>query len=96
MLGMNFSCSATLAESPVHFPWCPPGVSMPAGGGAPSVYRVLPSVLQDNHHREAAPVALQPRPAKSGYAYGWFGSDPSHSWGRHFGVSKNYTQWTRR
>jgi hypothetical protein len=30
------------------------------------------------------------------YSYGWFGASPRHHWSRHFGTSRNYTQWTRR
>ncbi|MBM4003738.1 MAG: hypothetical protein FJ295_10690 [Planctomycetes bacterium] len=30
------------------------------------------------------------------YSYGWFGVSPRHHWSRHFGTSRNYTQWTRR
>lgn len=32
----------------------------------------------------------------NGYAYGWFGAISHGHWSRHFGTSRNYTQWTRR
>jgi hypothetical protein len=91
-----WGCDQSQAEHPVHFPWCPPASAPQVSSGIPNAYRVLPSVLQDKHHREEPPVALHPVPTKSTYAYGWFGSNPSATWGRHFGVSKVYTQWTRR
>lgn len=30
------------------------------------------------------------------YSYGWFGVKPKPQWSRHFGVNRNYTQWSSR
>jgi hypothetical protein len=30
------------------------------------------------------------------YAYGYFGATPSRHWRQHFGVQRQYTQWTLR
>lgn len=85
-----------MAAEPPVFPWgCPPATSLGASSSAIG-YHVLPRAP---HHAPGA-LPVQTLPAKPHYAYGWFGSDPnSHKnaqWGRHFGFSQNYTQWTKR
>ncbi|HAC89466.1 MAG TPA: hypothetical protein DCF63_02375 [Planctomycetaceae bacterium] len=62
----------------------------------PLYHSLTKAPLQDQHHAPPPPVAVQPLPEKRAYAYGWFGSNPSPTWGRHFGNSKGYTQWTPR
>ena len=84
------------AQQPMHFPWSnQSGLSMPTPESVNS-YHVLPSVLQERYHRTQVHSVLYSVAAKPAYAYGWFGSNPSPTWGRHFGSSKNYTQWSRR
>ncbi|MEZ6138080.1 MAG: hypothetical protein R3C53_24620 [Pirellulaceae bacterium] len=89
------TCSATTsvhAGEPIVFPWgC--NSSLAAGQSTHSsiVYRTLARAPDPRHQQ----VPLQPL-AKPSYAYGWFGSNPSVTWGRHFGHSQNFTQWTAR
>lgn len=78
------------------FPWgCPPPANARSAGSAVG-YNVLPRA---GHHAPGQ-LPVQTLPPKPAYAYGWFGSDPnSHKnaqWGRHFGFSQNYTQWSKR
>ncbi len=51
-------------------------------------------------HRPAATYGYYPGRAQEvtaqGYAYGWFGVSPRQHWSRHFGTSRNYTQWSAR
>ena len=84
------------AGQPFAFPWgCPPATHASPPGSAVG-YSVLPRAA--SHAPGELPV--QTLPSKPAYAYGWFGSDPnSHrnaQWGRHFGYSQSYTQWTKR
>lgn len=85
------------AQTAVAFPW---GASsgkhhQPAPyTGTPPVYRTLSKL--EGHHVTPQPSVLQPYPQQQAYAYGWFGSNPTPIWGRHFGTSKSYTQWTQR
>ncbi len=85
------------AQTAVSFPWG--GSSgkhhQPAPyTGTPPVYRTLGKL--EGHHITPQPVVLQAYPQQQAYAYGWFGSNPTPIWGRHFGTGKNYTQWTQR
>ncbi len=84
------------AEISVQFPWGNRSGGAPSTGPASSVYHVLPRAGHHLHHSTENPFEIRQQPTKSPYAYGWFGSNPSPSWGRHFGHSRNYTQWTRR
>ncbi len=82
------TCSVpnAVAQQPTQFPW----------GGQTNVYRVLTPTESSKKHAPKYPIQLESLPVKPGYAYGWFGRNPTPAWGRHFGYSKNYTQWTRR
>jgi hypothetical protein len=85
---LTFLSAATNLAEEISFPWgCPSPTATPI---APA-YQVLPPPA---HHAPQAPI--QTLPAKPGYAYGWFGSTPHPQWGRHFGFSQNFTQWSRR
>lgn len=87
--------SPAFAQSPVSFPWSCSKNSPPApppAGPAP-VYRTLGKV--SGAHVKPQPVVLQPLPAQEAYAYGWFGSNPTHTWNRHFGYFKSFTQWSQ-
>ncbi len=87
------AANCTLATDSVTFPWACPAPSHPAPSqNAHPGYQILPK--SNHHHRPLEPV--QPLPARPNYAYGWFGSNPTAHWGRHFGYSKNFVQWTRR
>ncbi len=46
--------------------------------------------------KEVPKLPVRTLPPKVPYAYGWFGTDPSANWTRHFGHQKAYTQWSRR
>ncbi|MFO0923331.1 MAG: hypothetical protein U0905_12670 [Pirellulales bacterium] len=62
---------------------------------SPAAYKILP---RPTHHA-TVPATQQPtlrvRPMQP-YAYGWFGTEASPDWSRHFGVKSAYTQWTRK
>ena len=89
-IGASVTLATDVTAQEVRFPWgCKPASAMQH---SPTPYRTLsPS---------ASPIsealAVQPLPPKTGYAYGWFGSNASPTWSRHFGTSQNFTQWTRR
>lgn len=81
----------------VCFPWgCDSGRPSQSvhSQAAPPVYKTLGKL--EGRHVPTQPVIQQPLPPQQIYAYGWFGSNPSPIWGRHFGNSKSYTQWTQR
>lgn len=84
------------AQTAVIFPWGgASGKHQPAPySGTPPVYRTLGKL--DGHNVTPQPEVLVPYPQQQAYAYGWFGSNPAPIWGRHFGYSKSYTQWTQR
>lgn len=94
-LGLD-SSSELRAQQPAQFPWGNQSAVAQGRRSSDNVYSVLPTVLQDKHHRQDAPAWLYPAPMKHAYSYGWFGSNPSHHWGRHFGNTRSYTQWSRR
>ena len=84
------------AEEFVAFPW---------GNGNGAGATLLPTQQLPQYRTLARPggsaatserVILNQLPEKATYAYGWFGSNPTPIWGRHFGHSKNFTQWTQR
>ena len=78
---------ATAEEIQVEFPW---GCESPENKLRQTPYQVLPK----RNSEATEPIhVLKP---KQSYSYGWFGSNPQPIWGRHFGHSRNYTQWTRR
>ena len=86
------TASAT-AQEPL-FPWCPPtGHSAPA---TPSRPNPPYQTLARPQHSTGQLEPVSELPAKKSYAYGWFGSNPTPAWGRHFGYSRNFTQWTQR
>ncbi|WP_145077376.1 hypothetical protein [Aureliella helgolandensis] len=83
--------SPCFAQSPHAFPWGhahQQAVPLPLPRMAP--YAVLATPLSD----EPLQRPYRPLPATPPYAYGWFGSNPSPQWSRHFGVSHSHTQWT--
>ncbi len=94
LVGCGLLCGASVqAAEPLCFPWGT-GTQVHTPTSPPVPHRVLSGQSTPNA------VAVEPLPPKSPYSYGWFGSDPnawknSH-WGRHFGYSHSYTQWTVR
>jgi len=48
------------------------------------------------HYQPGKPDAAMLDARTSGYAYGFFGVPPRSHSSRHFGVSRNYTQWSFR
>ena len=89
---VSVQATCLLADSPLHFPWShgckhtPPG---PSSATAP--YQVLTSP----RGQQQPYTTLQPLYPKPGYAYGWFGSNPTPQFTRHLGVQRNFTQWKR-
>ena len=93
LAGSSRLIAAEPVAGEVVFPWgraSPPAATAPQAAISP--YQTLPKI---NRH-QPLPVAIQELSQKSGYAYGWFGSNPAPNWGRHFGYSRNFTQWTSR
>lgn len=87
--------SSAWSQAPGDFPWGQPSSKSQQGfTGTPPVYKVLSKL--EGSQVSPQPVILQPYPQQQAYAYGWFGSNPTTIWGRHFGTSKSYTQWTGR
>ena len=97
-----------LAEQPVGFPW--PGAHQAKKHGNPQIgdpqsgiYRILPHAssglrgdLHPKSHSTLPPDSYQTLAEKTHYAYGWFGSNPTPHWGRHFRYTNDHIQWTRR
>lgn len=87
------------SAEPLMFPWGKATSKPPVEvqRAAASGYRVLSQTL---HHTPAPALPVQPLSPKIGYAYGWYGSNPNSwknaQWGRHFGFSQSYTQWSVR
>ncbi|MBX3421101.1 MAG: hypothetical protein KF752_06040 [Pirellulaceae bacterium] len=96
VLTLCLNSSTVLGEHPVHFPWGTHYSAPPIPTAQPHSYRTLSSADRRETAATVQPNVLQILPAKSAYAYGWFGSNPTTQWGRHFGYSKGFTQWTRR
>lgn len=99
------ACSDELrAGDGIQFPWCAHGYSGHgqsshghSGSDAPPAAVSPPHLTLPRNAPPTATLMLQQElPPKSGYAYGWFGSNPAPQWGRHFGYSRNFTQWTER
>jgi hypothetical protein len=75
-----------------------PAVLPPAN----STYRILPRPLPE-HIGKHLPYSTTNQPSTGSnyesrptepYSYGWFGSESSPQWSRHFGYSRRYTQWS--
>jgi hypothetical protein len=90
-------CPQLQAGDHALFPWGKRHHSTPIDPTTLPLYHTLTKAPnQDLHHAPPPPVMVQPLSEKRAYAYGWFGSNPSSSWSRHFGYTKGYTQWTQR
>jgi hypothetical protein len=86
--------SPAFAQSPVSFPWSCSKSSTPTQPAGPApIYRTLGKVSGPDVKPQ--PVVLQPLPPQEAYAYGWFGSNPTPIWNRHFGYFKSFTQWSQ-
>ncbi|HBE67551.1 MAG TPA: hypothetical protein DDW52_05310 [Planctomycetaceae bacterium] len=73
----------------VAFPWGCRACSPPA---APTAAVATYQTLQRKQPSSAR--AIQQLPAKTPYAYGWFGHNPHGHWHRQLGYSTAYTQWS--
>ena len=87
-------CVPTLvsADPPLAFPWGH------AGARASEPVRTVSAPYQILHTAVGQPqpqVTLQQMTPKVGYAYGWFGSNPTPQFTRHLGFHQNFTQWKR-
>jgi len=75
--------------SEIQFPWgcaeCSPATPSAAS------YRLIQPATKESQRR---PVELSP--PKVWYSYGWFGRPAPTHWGRHFGASRKFTQWSQR
>ena len=76
--GVALSLQAVaFAEHPIQFPWGPATRAAHSGSGnsagASAPYQILTAAPAK--HQPA--VTLQAMPPKVGYAYGWFGSNPT-------------------
>ena len=77
------------AEHPLSFPWgTGPHASKPQPARS-APYQVLHPATGQNQPS----ITLQQLSPKVGYAYGWFGSNPTPQMTRHLGFHQNYTQW---
>jgi hypothetical protein len=96
MIGSLLLPATVRADFPILFPWSHSGAASPVVHATAPTYRTLGKVDSPSKHSQPQPIKLEPTVPQQIYAYGWFGSNPAPSWGRHFGTSKSYTQWTRR
>ena len=97
LTGVLFSGAASCyGAEPVHFPWG----SAQRGSTVATVPSAVHLTLTRPAHKRSGLseqlTVMEQLPPKPAYAYGWFGSNPSSHWGRHFGSINSYTQWTRR
>ncbi len=88
---MTFVNSSAHAQE-LSFPWGGSRHAQPVQAVSPSARYLTLSPLSSGN----SVVSTDQMPLKSGYAYGWFGTNPSAHWSRHFGNSRGYTQWTKR
>ena len=78
------------ADQPLAFPW---------GHSAAHATELRPAVsapyqvLHAARGQQQPQVSLQSMSPKAGYAYGWFGSNPTPKFTRHLGFHQNFTQW---
>ncbi len=89
---VTFCCHFEIvrADHPLVFPWTHAHAAQSAQPATSSLpYQVLPRNL--SKHPAAVPLQTMP---KTGYAYGWFGSNPTPQVSRHLGFHQNFTQWT--
>jgi hypothetical protein len=78
------------ADQPLAFPWGHARANTSVPRSATSApYQILNTAIG----KEPAKIALQQMSPKAGYAYGWFGSNPTPQFTRHLGFHQNYTQW---
>lgn len=85
------ACGQEAGRREYGFPW---------GCSSVQVHPSLPTQVIPPYRKVApatAPaVPVLPAAQKPTYSYGWFGVQPSYAWSRHFGVSKNFTQWSQK
>lgn len=77
------------ADHPLMFPW---GNARHNSTTAPAMSAPY-QILHAQHGKSQPSVTLQQLSPKVGYAYGWFGSNPTPQMTRHLGFHQNYTQW---
>lgn len=64
--------------------------------GPPSYLLLRDSASPRPPHQPGEPDAQYYQQRTTGYAYGWFGACPRTHATRHFGIYREYTQWSFR
>jgi hypothetical protein len=65
-----------------------------AQAGPPTYLMLRRPESPGKHYQPGRPDAAMLDARTSGYAYGFFGVAPRSHASRHFGVNRNYTQWS--
>jgi hypothetical protein len=66
-----------------------------AAAGPPSYLLLRDAEAPGPHLQPAYPAAIHYDARTRGYAYGYFGVKPRTHASRHFGIYRDYTQWSR-
>jgi len=83
--------SNAVADHPLVFPWSHGAHATTSAAGVSAPYQILHAAATG----QQPSITLQAMSPKVGYAYGWFGSNPTTQVTRHLGFHQNYTQWKR-
>jgi hypothetical protein len=70
------------------------GVAGSVQAGPPTYMMLRRPESPGKHYQPGRPDAAMLDARTSGYAYGFFGVAPRSHASRHFGVNRNYTQWS--
>jgi hypothetical protein len=62
--------------------------------GPPTYWMLRRPESPGKHYQPGKPDAAMVDARTSGYAYGFFGVAPRSHASRHFGINRNYTQWS--
>ena len=70
------------------------GITTTAQAGPPTYLMLRRPESPGKHYQPGRPDAAMRDARTSGYAYGFFGVAPRSHASRHFGVYRNFTQWS--
>ena len=70
------------------------GAATAVQAGPPTYLMLRRPESPGKHYQPGYPDAAMMDARTSGYAYGFFGVAPRSHASRHFGVNRNYTQWS--
>lgn len=70
------------------------GLAGSASAGQPTYLMLRRPESPGKHYQPGRPDAAMLDARTSGYAYGYFGVAPRSHASRHFGINRNYTQWS--